>query len=666
MINRNNGLIKFLLLTTLFFNSLVYAATNRNIILFIWDGLRPDSISPQITPNLYKLAQNGTFFNDNHSSYPTFTMINASSFATGDLAGKTGFYGNVLWNNRTRGLNAYGKPVDFQQPVFTEDYQILLDLNKHEPLTEAYTLLDQASSQGIQTAAVGKSGPAFFQAYKNKGIIFDEMHVFPLNFANYLKSISYPIPANTVYSYPNFILNKNNGSPTLTDNVINMKDGVTSDPTIGTKSPYNKSNTYLMDSYITQIAPKYNPQLSVIWLRNPDTTEHNYGVGSPAYYDALSNQDNLLGRLISHLKNTKQWDSTDLIVASDHSHSNVSADLQQFPLRTIRNGEASDIDNINGYSVSGDFRPADLLTRTGFKAFDGLGCEYDPTLGGITKNNQPVYPTLYDNDGKVCGGIIKIIDKNGHRNTKLGSMYNTPSYVVPKKLPVDAIIVANNGGSTYFYVPNHNKELVKRLVRFCQSRQEFGAIFIDSRYGDLPGTISLSMVKLQNDQSRNPDLIVSSSYDDKQRIQGFPGTEFNSAGTSRGMHGSFSPIDVHNTLIAYGPDFKQRYVDQLPSGNIDVAPTIAYLLGIPFKNTDGRVLMEALSSTPRGNSYNIVVTTYNSAQPATHIVYQLATSPEDRDIDTSVSNYDVVLHTKTIQQNGRDYTYFDSANAIRY
>jgi hypothetical protein len=53
-----------------------------------------------------------------------------------------------------------------------------------------------------------------------------------------------------------------------------------------------------------------------------------------------------------------------------------------------------------------------------------------------------------------------------------------------------------------------------------------------------------------------------------------------------------------NTLIAAGPDFKSGFVDKLPSGNSDVAPTVAHLLGIPAgadAAMDGRVLREALA-----------------------------------------------------------------------
>ena len=40
---------------------------------------------------------------------------------------------------------------------------------------------------------------------------------------------------------------------------------------------------------------------------------------------------------------------------------------------------------------------------------------------------------------------------------------------------------------------------------------------------------------------------------------------------------------MHNTLIASGPDFKSAFVDEAASGNIDVAPTILWILGITPK-----------------------------------------------------------------------------------
>jgi arylsulfatase A-like enzyme len=51
---------------------------------------------------------------------------------------------------------------------------------------------------------------------------------------------------------------------------------------------------------------------------------------------------------------------------------------------------------------------------------------------------------------------------------------------------------------------------------------------------------------------------------------------------------------MHNTLIAAGPDFKQGWQDDIPTGNIDLAPTILWILGVHHQPMDGRVLLEAM------------------------------------------------------------------------
>jgi predicted AlkP superfamily pyrophosphatase or phosphodiesterase len=639
----------------------------RRVIMFVWDGLRPDSISPNNTPNLYKLKEKGVYFSDNHSSYPTFTMMNASSFATGDYAGKTGFYGNTLWNPKAKGVDSENKKYDFQQPVFTEDYKLLEDINNQSPLVLVSTLFEQAHSVGMKTAAVGKSGPVFFQDYKGKsgmnGIIVDEKHVYPLKFAKMLQKESWHLPELSSNAFPNGSLKLikdscPDGGPTSADLVNVLKDGVTTNPAVPVKSPYDRANTYLMKTFLNKILPLEKPQLSVVWLRNPDTTEHNYGIGSKPYYDALSNQDKLLGLMLAKLKEYKMLKNTDIIVVSDHGHSNVSGPLNLFPLRNIKDGKVGNIDE-NGYSVSGDFRPADLLQRAGFKAFDGSGPQYDPVLTGITADGKRVYTT------KKSEKASKLVDQNGHRKDVKEKYYTTPGYIVPKKLPKDAIIVAANGGSTYLYIPSHNKKLAIKLVRFLQSREQFGVIFVDKEYGKIPGTLPLSLVHLHNNLHRNPSIIVGSAYNENAEILGVKGTEFNSDGSDRGMHGAFSPRDVHNTLIAFGPNFREHFVDKLPSGNVDVPLTIAHILGLQLKNRDGRVLNEALKNGISVNKYIVLNSIFSPSDEAVGLKVALPTKPDGSDIDPKYSKYSINLKTKQLLYNGETYTYFDYAKAIR-
>jgi len=65
-----------------------------------------------------------------------------------------------------------------------------------------------------------------------------------------------------------------------------------------------------------------------------------------------------------------------------------------------------------------------------------------------------------------------------------------------------------------------------------------------------------------------------------------------------GAHASLSRFDLRGTLIASGPSFKKGYVSEIPSGNVDVAPTVLALLGVAQpKAMDGRVLGEGLAAS---------------------------------------------------------------------
>ena len=62
----------------------------------------------------------------------------------------------------------------------------------------------------------------------------------------------------------------------------------------------------------------------------------------------------------------------------------------------------------------------------------------------------------------------------------------------------------------------------------------------------------------------------------------------------KGTHVTLSRFDMHNILIVAGPDFRRGETDDLPSGNIDLAPTILQVLGIKLpQQLDGRILSEA-------------------------------------------------------------------------
>lgn len=622
----------------------------KRVILFVWDGLRPDSVTKKDTPILYDLMNRGIEFKDNHASYPTFTMMNAASFATGDFADKTGFFGNTFWSPKSKGVDSAGKKVDFEQPVYTEDYKILQDLAKNELLF--VTTLFQAAHQQrhLKTASIGKSGPAFLQDYKSYDIILDEKHAYPLTFAKQLQKAGYALPKLSPLSYAHgaLTLKADNEDPTKAGEIHKLADGITPDPTDESGSPYTKANQYMMNIFLTEILPKHKPDLAVVWMRDPDGAEHQFGPGSVNYFAALGNNDKMLGQLLAKLDEFGLRQTTDVIVVSDHAHSNVSGPFSEFPLRQIRDKKTGAIDK-KGFSVSGNIRVADILTHAGFHAYDGGGCFYMPVLSGIKKDGAPLYPTKIDKDGSICG--------------KAEEKYTTPAYKVPAKndLPDDAVIIAANGGTDYLYVPSHNEQLIHKLVTFMQSHEQFGAIFVNNDYGFLNGTLPMSLVHLQNSKGRSPDIIVSLSYDAHAKMNGLFGTEFSDHNTNmRGMHGTFSLMDVHNFLAAEGPDFRKKHQDFLPTGNVDLAPTIASILHLQLPETNGRILREALNGgsekeykvkrmiiTPKLPAIGLTI--FNTVNQKVHKHY-----------------YSIQLQVKLLKgQEDGNYAYFDYAKAQR-
>ena len=209
--------------------------------------------------------------------------------------------------------------------------------------------------------------------------------------------------------------------------------------------------------------------------------------------------------------------------------------------------------------------------------------------------------------------------------------------------------------------------IVGKTLRFLQGRSEIGAIFVDDRYGRIAGTLPLGTIRAGNAQ-RNPDILLSYDYDEEAIVNGVRGTEYAAmlqGNTYRGMHGSFSPNDVHNVLIASGPDFRRGFKDPLPSGNVDVAPTVAHILGLPLPGADGRPLLEAFEGGASLDDYRVSREVLQPDAPATGLTIQLATDPDGKDVDRARTSYTFQLRTKSLSSGSKKYSYFDSAKAVR-
>ncbi len=177
----------------------------------------------------------------------------------------------------------------------------------------------------------------------------------------------------------------------------------------------------------------------------------------------------------------------------------------------------------------------------------------------------------------------------------------------------------------------------------------------------------MDLVRVESkDERRNADLLVSYAYDEDAVVQGKKGIIYAGAQNYRGMHGSFSPTDIHNTLIAAGPDFRKSWSDPLPTGNVDVAPTVARLLDLELPQADGRVLEEALTTLDvRLNEFDVRHAPDIVSTEVTGLKVFLPTDTSGTRVDGSKTTYGSTVSSRTLTRSGKTYTYFDRAKATR-
>src|SRR6185436_2115845 len=89
------------------------------VIVLVIDGLRPDSITPAVMPNLARMKTAGVWYTNSHSIFPTVTRVNTTSITTGMLPFRHGIASNSLY------LPAISKTV-----LSNGDYRNLLSLGK--------------------------------------------------------------------------------------------------------------------------------------------------------------------------------------------------------------------------------------------------------------------------------------------------------------------------------------------------------------------------------------------------------------------------------------------------------------------------------------------------------------------------------------------------------
>ncbi len=170
------------------------------------------------------------------------------------------------------------------------------------------------------------------------------------------------------------------------------------------------------------------------------------------------------------------------------------------------------------------------------------------------------------------------------------------------------------------HVHRHDPQLVSRIAQWLMSQPWCGSVFTQGQNeveGIVPGTFARSLVG--NDHARSGEIVYVMRTDDTHNDRGLPGSCYDDSGLPLGgsTHGGLSPYELQNVFAAVGPDFRTGHTNALPSGTIDVMPTLLSLLGYPIPpSVDGRVLSEALSQTTGAPQAIAESSTYGAAAPS--------------------------------------------------
>lgn len=464
-------LLSVTLLITAGFTAPAPNGSAEHVVVVVWDGMRPDYITPQHCPTLYSLATSGTFFRRNHPVFISSTEVNGAALATGTTPAKNGIQANADFRPELSFMSSFG--TESLDPVRRGDL-----LTGGNYLTAA-TVAETLQRAGVPTVTAGGKPVALFHDRSprkasdaaKRSVTLYEGKTIPRALSEALAKVNDDKPFPGTITIPN----------TAQDNWTTRslvralwKDGV----------------------------PKY----TLLWLSEPDKSQHDSGVGSGNALAGIESSDKNLAEVVKTLRDKGVYEKTDIFVVSDHGFSTISA--------------GPDIPSI--------------LRKQKFKGGSKLE---DPEPGDV--------------------------------------------------------ITIGLGGAALFYVVERDEAVIRRLVEFLQTSDFAAVIFSRQR---LEGTFPLENAGYSSANPNAPDVLISLRWTAERNEFGAPGTIVSTGGTrGKGTHASLSRYDMNNTLVASGPDIKPGNVSDVPSGNIDLAPTVLWLLGVePDNPMDGRVLHEAL------------------------------------------------------------------------
>ena len=255
-------------------------------LVFVVDGLRPDSITAEDTPTLHRLRAEGVSFAASHATFPTVTRVNAATIATGAHPRTHGILGNAMFVPAVNAHRAFGN----------DDWRHLVAMDRatNGGLVNVPTLAERVGSAGLRFAAVssGSTGSAFLlspRAPAGVGVLVN----------GYFEPgtvVAFPPEVNAQ------ILARFGAAPRKGGGAERFDAAV------------DWTETVLRD----YVLPELRPDVVINWITEPDHTQHALGAGSPEARASIRNADRHIGLVLDAVAARALGEATNVLVTSDH------------------------------------------------------------------------------------------------------------------------------------------------------------------------------------------------------------------------------------------------------------------------------------------------------------------------------------------------------------
>ncbi|MGI9331769.1 MAG: alkaline phosphatase family protein [Gammaproteobacteria bacterium] len=247
----------------------------RRAALMIVDGLRADMVTPEYTPALAALAERSRVYAQHRSVFPSATRVSSASIATGCLPASHGLEGNAIALDEGQGL----EPVSVGPATFRERWRAATGATLRRP-----TLSERLRERGgVYIYSNSSPGSAHMQDPDSHGHLLHR-------------------------------------SGSFAPDMVPIDEG--EHPDVGYDAA---GDAVVTERFCASLGRRHDVPLHVLWICEPDHSQHELELGSPEHREVLAGADARVAEVVRSFEAAGAWgEELMLIVGSDHGHETVA------------------------------------------------------------------------------------------------------------------------------------------------------------------------------------------------------------------------------------------------------------------------------------------------------------------------------------------------------